>query len=108
MVGLVAAYTLVRLRASRRLSCGPRPSAGWSYATLRLTLGSVIAAGLWIAVDLLLDEDFLGALWTALPPRHENVVKALVLVACGWAGWAIALSEAIHWLVTSMRLPKLG
>ena len=89
-VGMLAAYVLLRLRSSQGQSV--RAWSAWGTA-LRLTAGAVVSAGLWLAVDLLRCEDFLGELWAALPPQHENAVKALFLVVCGWAGWSIALSE---------------
>ena len=63
------------------------------------------AAGLWLAVDLVRGEDVLGELWVVLPPEHENAVKGLLLVGCGWAGWSIALAELFRRL-TVVRHPR--
>jgi hypothetical protein len=59
-----------------------RAGSAWA-AAFRLVAGSTVAAGLWLAVDLVRGEAFLGELWAALPPQHENAVKALLLV---WFG----------------------
>jgi hypothetical protein len=97
--GVLAAYVLLRLRSSR-----PESVRAGSARTvvLRFAAAGIVAAGLWLAVDLVRGEDFLGALWAALPP-HENAVKGLLLVGCGWAGWSIALSELFRRLARSWQ-----
>jgi hypothetical protein len=89
-VGVLAAYVLLRLRSSPGQS--GRARSGWRIA-LRLIAGGVTAAGLWLGVDLLRGDSFLFQLWEALPPQNENVVRALVLVGCGWAAWSVGFSE---------------
>jgi len=98
--GVIAAYVLFRLRSSQR----GRNQVGSNWgAALRLTAGGIASAGLWFAVDQLRGENFLGALWAALPPQHENAVKGLLLVGCGWAGWSLAISESVRRLVTTRQ-----
>ena len=99
-VGVIVAYILLRLRSSRMesIQVGSKPAAA-----PRLTAGGLASAGLWFAIDLLRGENFLGELWAALPPQHENAVKGLLLVGCGWAGWSLAISEFIRRLVTARQ-----
>ena len=98
--GVIAAYILLRLRSSRREL--NQVGSTWG-AALRLTVGGLVSASLWVAVDLLRGENFLGELWAALPPQHVNAVKGLLLVGCGWAGWSLAISEFIRRLVTTRQ-----
>ncbi len=98
--GVFAAYVLFRLRSSRRGSIQVKSTWG---AAFRLAVGGMASAGLWVAVDLLRGENFLGELWAALPPQHENAVKGLLLVGCGWVGWSFAISESIGWLVAARQ-----
>jgi hypothetical protein len=87
-VGLVTAYALIRTRKS----CGASAPTWWR-TVIRLGASGVVAAGLWVAVDVVRGEDFLRQAWEALPEGHENVVRAVVILGAGWAGWTVALSE---------------
>ena len=97
--GVLAAYVFVRLRMSRCGNASRSASAvRWAEAGLCLAVGAVVSAGLWLVFDWLRAEDFLGELWAALPPENENTVKGLLLVGCGWAGWAVAIGEVFQLL----------
>jgi hypothetical protein len=100
--GVLAAYVVLRLWPSQGQSV--RAWLTWG-AVLRLAAGGLTAAGLWLAVDLLRGEAYLYELCAALPSLNENATRWLVLVGCGWAGWAVALSELFRRL-GSTRQPE--
>jgi hypothetical protein len=92
--GVLAAYVLLRLRGSRRRRArrGGATTATWNVWAARSVCAG-LAAGLWLAVDLLRHENFLGELLSTPPLKYENALKAWVLAGCGWLGWSLALGE---------------
>ena len=91
-VGVILAYVLLRTRYFRR----DTPPSTWGVAIVRVGLGGLAAAGLWIIVDLMRGEAFIASLWDVLPPEHENELNGLILVSAGLIAWSIVLSECFR------------
>ena len=80
--GVVAAYILLRTRP--RFS--HEQSRWWTVA--RMLTSAVIAAALWLGVDLVRGEDWISQLLGSLPELHENGIRYSLLIMAGWLGWS--------------------
>jgi hypothetical protein len=90
LAGIVAAYVLLRSRQP----FSHQESRWWT--AWRLIIGGVVAAVLWLSVDLVRGEDWIVQLLAALPELHENGIRYSVLILAGWLGWSIAIFELLR------------
>jgi hypothetical protein len=88
--GVVAAYILLRTRP--RFS--NEESRWWTVA--RMLTSAVVAAALWLGVDLVRGEDWIFQLLGSLPELHENGIRYSLLIMAGWLGWSIAIFEGLR------------
>ncbi|HYV38460.1 MAG TPA: hypothetical protein VE988_22440 [Gemmataceae bacterium] len=75
----------------------------WRDRGICFAIAAFIATVLWIGFDYLQDDGFLFQILSALPPQHENVVRALLLVVCGWGVWTVVLAEMLAYSLVGMR-----
>lgn len=88
-VGVLTAYILLRIR--RRSQPG-----SWWWTVGRWVVAAALAAALWMGIDLVRGEDWLVQLREIVPELNENGIRYLVLIAAGWLGWTVALSEGLR------------
>lgn len=85
-VGVLAAYILLRTRR-------PSQPGSWWWTVGRWVVAAAVAAALWMGIDVARGEDWLVQLREIVPQLNENGIRYLVLIAAGWLGWTVALSE---------------
>jgi hypothetical protein len=87
---VVAAYFLLRTR--------PRfthEESGW-WTVARVLTSAVVAAAIWLGVDLVRGEDWIYQLVGSLPELHENGIRYSLLIGAGWLGLSIAIFESLR------------
>jgi len=90
--GMVAAFVILYLRSSSSGANSNVASSRKSLA-LRLFLGCLASAVLWIAVDLIRGEEFFLSVWAEMLPLDYGLSKAQIVIIFGWLGWTLTFSQ---------------